>query len=74
MHKNNLALIRVLTAFVACVATAPVATAGLGDFLLPKHDVRIITVTDMTPEGVLQPSFSNVRTVPDVRSISGSLT
>ncbi|MSU47762.1 MAG: hypothetical protein EXS37_01470 [Opitutus sp.] len=39
----------------------PVGAAGILDWLLPKHDIQVITVTDTTPEGALRrrPSAAN---------------
>ena len=36
------------------VASAMPATAGILDWLLPKHDIQVITVTDATPVGALR--------------------
>lgn len=59
MHKNDPMLMSILaTLVVACAATAPVASAGIRDFILPKHDVRVITMTDMTPAGASRPPVS----------------
>jgi hypothetical protein len=40
-------------AFALVVAAAP-ASAGILDWLLPKHDIQVITVTDTTPVGMLR--------------------
>lgn len=38
----------------ACSVAAPMASAGILDWLLPKHDVQVIAVTDTTPIGALR--------------------
>ncbi len=45
------AVLAVLT--VLAVFTAP-ATAGILDWIFPKHDIQVITVTDTTPVGALR--------------------
>jgi hypothetical protein len=37
---------------------APVFANGVLDWLLPHHDVEVITVTDVTPAGALHPAIS----------------
>jgi hypothetical protein len=46
--------IRRLLAVLAPLAGADSATAGILDWLLPKHDIQVITVTDTTPVGALR--------------------
>lgn len=41
-------------AFLAAAAFCTTASAGILDWLLPKHDVQVITVTDTTPVGALR--------------------
>ncbi|MBX7122977.1 MAG: hypothetical protein K1X42_12685 [Opitutaceae bacterium] len=44
-----------LTAMLAGVAVFAIpASAGILDWLLPKHDIQVITVTDTTPAGLLR--------------------
>lgn len=48
---------RKLLSFVYCLAglaTAAPGFAGILDWLLPKHDIQVITVTDTTPVGALR--------------------
>jgi hypothetical protein len=44
---------RVLGFFLCCSVWLSPASAGILDWLLPKHDVQVITVTDATPRGAL---------------------
>ena len=43
-----------VTLLVLASALAVSASAGILDWLLPKHDVQVITVTDTTPVGALR--------------------
>ncbi|MBM3853044.1 MAG: hypothetical protein FJ399_07795, partial [Verrucomicrobia bacterium] len=41
-------------ALVLAAVPAVTARAGILDWLLPKHDIQVITVTDTTPAGALR--------------------
>lgn len=43
-----------LTLLLSGTLTGTAAAAGILDWLLPKHDVQVITVTDTTPVGALR--------------------
>jgi hypothetical protein len=43
-----------LTSVVACCGVAANSAAGILDWLLPKHEVQVIAVTDTTPVGALR--------------------
>ena len=58
MHLRHRSVALIL---VALISAAPVAHAGLLDFLFGKRDIEVITITDMSPEGRLfrRPSPEN---------------
>lgn len=43
-----------LTLLLSCTLTGTASAAGILDWLLPKHEVQVITVTDTTPVGALR--------------------
>ncbi len=45
---------RALLILLFCITTGTATAAGFLDWLLPKHDVQVITVTDTTPVGALR--------------------
>jgi hypothetical protein len=45
---------RLAALVISCTGFAAVASASILDWLLPKHDVQVITVTDTTPAGALR--------------------
>lgn len=50
-----------LSVLIFCsAAILPASANGLLDFLLPKHDVQVITVTDTTPAGAERPLPSTI--------------
>jgi hypothetical protein len=50
MHLRHCSVALIL---LALISAAPVARAGLLDFLFGKRDIEVITITDMSPEGRL---------------------
>lgn len=47
-----------LTLLLSCLPAGMASAAGILDWLLPKHDVQVITVTDTTPVGALRRAAS----------------
>lgn len=45
---------RFLFVLLAYCLTAAISSAGILDWIFPKHDVQVITVTDTTPAGLLR--------------------